>query len=333
MVKYRGRQSFLPVRNIESEYERCIRTLDKTGILGPLPKAESVGVIGFDGEEYPAPTLEQLQGLFSRNEELVDRKMRQGFTQLQLTPMAMPTLQLVDRVSAVVREHATAGNIIQTKREPTEDDRPVSVNAGEPVWIWDKVRQALDTPAVVYFPKTYEERDHRGSTKEEVMRDPRFCAIRGWSVGLIEPIPIMPRRGKGQVVRRRKQLEAGSVPHDYLKTLGTPIYKGETGWTPEDFLIHFLTQLETTGQVSHDRADGNSLWMLGTYMPDVMPDALLVPTGNWARDAGQRMYMGAHRTGNRLRAWVARSMVRLEGWPLRVQAAGWAEKVCDDAEQ
>ena len=222
---------------VEKEYARTISAMNRTGILTLLPRSEELGVIGIDGKEYPVPTQEKLQEVFARNRELVDRKMRQGFTQLQLTPIAMPTSQLIDRVKTAVLTH--------------------------------------------------------------------------WSVGLIEPIPIMPQQGQGKIIGGRKQLEEYSTPRDYLRILSTPTYQGETGWTPEDFLTHFITQLETTNQVSHDRHDRNALWLLGSYMPNSMPKAKLVPVGYWDRDAGRRIRLSAHRTGNRLRTWVARSTVRL----------------------
>lgn len=296
---------------VEKEYARTITALNRTGILTLLPRSENLGVIGIDGKEYPVPTQEQLQEVFTRNKELVDRKMRQGFTQLQLTPIAMPTSQLIDRVKTAVLKHAAAGKIIQTKQNSTDADIPVRVNIGEPIWIWDRVRQAVDTPNLVYFPQAYTDRNHKGLTKEEVMQKTLLCAVPGWSVGLIEPIPIMPQQGQGKVIGGRKQLEEYSTPRDYLRTLSTPTYQGETGWTPEDFLTHFITQLETTNQVSHDRYDSNALWLLGSYMPNSMPNAELVPVGYWDRDAGRRMRLSAHRTGNRLRTWVARSTVRL----------------------
>jgi hypothetical protein len=223
----------------------------------------------------------------------------------------MPTSRLLDRVRSAVLEHAKAGEIIQTKQNPTDADTPVRVNTVEQIWIWDRVRQALDAPDIVYFPQAYTDRDHQGLTKEEVMQETRLCAVPGWSVGLIEPIPIMPRQGQGIVVGGRKQLEDYSAPRDYLQTLSTPTYQGETGWTPEDFLTHFVTRLDTTNQVSHDRYDGNALWLLGSYMPNSMPNSGLVPVGYWARDAGRKMHLTAHRPGNRLREWVARSTVRL----------------------
>lgn len=305
------------ITNLEKEYARTITALNRTGILTLLPRSENLGVIGIDGKEYPVPTGEQLQEVFTRNKELVDRKMRQGFTQLQLTPIAVSTSQLIDIVKTVVLKHAAAGEIIQTKQNSTDAPIAVRVNMGGPIWIWDGVRQAVDTPSLVYFPQSYTDHNHQGLTKEEVMQKTSLCAVPGWSVGLIEPIPIMPEQGQGKVIGGRKQLEAYSTPRDYLRTLSTPTYQGETGWTPEDFLTHFITQLETTNQVSHDRYDSNALWLLGSYMPNSMPNSgnenykmQLVPVGYWSRDRGRKMHLSAHRTGNRLRAWAARSTVR-----------------------
>jgi len=301
----------LNITKLEKEYARTITALNRTGILALLPRSENLGVIGIDGKEYPVPTQEQLQEAYTRNKELADRKMRQGFTQLQLTPIVMPTSQLIDRVKSAVLKHATAGKIILTKQNSTDADMPVRVNTGKPLWIWDRVSQAVDTPHLVYFPQAYTDRNHQGLTKEEVIQKTRLCAVPGWSIGLIEPIPIMPQQGQGKMKGGRRQLEAYSTPHDYLRTLSTPTYQEETGWTPEDFLTHFVTQLETTNQVSHDRYDGNALWLLGSYMPNSgFGLGKLVPVGYWARVTG-RMEVSAHRSGNRLRGWVARSTVRL----------------------
>jgi hypothetical protein len=121
----------------------------------------------------------------------------------------------------------------------------------------------------------------------------------------------MPRPGQGKVFGGRKQLEANSSPRDYMEIMQSPAYAGETGWTFEDFLTHFMIRLETTGQVSDDRYDGNALWLLGSYLPDLMPKALVVPVGYWSREVGRKMYMSAHRTANRLTGCVARTMVRL----------------------
>ena len=299
------------ISNLEKDYTRIISVLDRTRILDLLSRGNTLGVIGLDGKEYPAPTPEQLQEIFSHNQELVDRKIRQGFTQLQVTPMAMSISQFIDRVKTAIRKQAAAGKIIQTKQKPSDTDIPVRVNTAEPIWIWDRVRQALDTPNLVYFPQVYTDCNHNGLTKEEVIQKTSLCAVPGWSVGLIEPIPIMPQSGQGKVIGGRKQLEEYCTPREYLQILSGLTYQGATGWTPEDFLTHFITQLETTNQVSHDRYDSNAMWLLGAYLPNSMPTPHIVPVGYWARNGGRKIHLTAHRTGNRLRAWVGRSMVRL----------------------
>ncbi|MGA9397918.1 MAG: hypothetical protein WBV22_06615 [Anaerolineaceae bacterium] len=299
------------ITTLEQEYARTIITLTRTGLLANLPRSQKSGVVGFDGKEYPVPTREQLRQLFTRNKELVDRKSRQGFTLLQLTPIAMPVSGFMDRVKTVIIDHAAAGKILRTKMNATEDDIPVDVNTRAPVWIWERVRQVLDTPAVVYFPQVYIGQNHQGFTKEEVMQNTRFCAVPGWSVGLIEPMPVMPQPGQGKVVGGRKRLETYFTPRDYLQTLNTSAYQGETGWTLEDFLTYFITRLETTHQVSHDRYDSNALWLLGMYLPDLKKTPNIVPVGYWSRDVGRKLYLSAHRTGNHFQILGARSMVRL----------------------
>lgn len=261
-----------------------------------LPGAGNTGVIGIDGKEYPVPTLEQLQELFTHNKEIVDRKIAQGFTQLQLTPFAAPISRLIDLGKRALLQQATAGVILQTKQVPDQVDKPTRVNHDKPVWMWEKIRQVMDTPDLVYFPHAYTERDQQGLTKEDVVRSTSLCAVPGWSVGLVESVPIMPQPGHGQILAGRKQLEASSIPEDYLQTLSTAAYQGETGWTPEDFLTHFITRLETTHQVSHDRYDGNALWLLGAYVPSLGAGlAKLVLVGYWTRVPG-RVEVGAHRS-------------------------------------
>jgi hypothetical protein len=297
--------------DLEQEYIRILATLIRTGIVFQLPRSEKLGVIGINGQEYPAPTQEQLQEVFSSNHELIAWKNQQGFTQLQVTPIANSGLVLIDMVKAAISKLALREKILQTKLNSTDPDLVVEVNNRESIWIWDRVRRAVDTLQHVYFPKIYIEPNHQGFTKEEVILNSQLCAVPGWSVGLIEPAPIMPQPGQGRVIAGRTQLEGFFTPRDYLKTLATPPYQGETGWTLEDFLIHFITRLEATHQVSHDRFDNNALWLLGSFFPNVMPKAQIVMTGYWSREIGRKMYLSAHRTGNRFKFCAARSMVRL----------------------
>jgi hypothetical protein len=294
---------------LEKEYARTTAALNRTGILTLLPRSGNPGVIGIDGREYPVPTQEQLQEVFARNKKLVDRKMQQGFAQLQLTPVAMPVSRLIGLMRSAIVRHAAEGLIHQTRRSPSDPLVPVRVNTEKQVWMWDTLRQALDTDELIYFPQEYSS-NHRGQTKSEVVNNRCICAVPGWSVGLVEDLPIMPEQGRGKTLGGRRQLEIGHSPREYLQTLQTETYEGETGKTLEDFITEFLTHLETTDEVSNDVNDCNALWCLGQYLK--ITYAELVPTGRWYRDVG-RARLDMHRTGNKLctKNWGASSMVRL----------------------
>jgi len=291
------------------EYTHCVTALNRSGVLTFLSQSQSIGVIGIDGKEYPIPTQEQVVALFDHNRELVGRKVPQGFDRLELTPMAMPAPFLIDRMKAAILKHAAEGKMYQTRRSAADPFVPVRVNKVKHVWIWETLRQALDTDELVYFPQEYSS-NHRGQTKLEVVNDGRICAVPGWSVGLVESLPIMPQQGQGKTVGGRKQLEIGSSPNEYLQALQSQTYQGETGKTLEDFMTQFLTHLETTDEVSNDVHDNNALWCLGQYLKVTYAD--LVPTGRWIRDVG-RVRLDMHRTNNKLctRSWGGSTTVRL----------------------
>jgi hypothetical protein len=281
---------------VREEYTRCVHALTCTGILTHLAGSGSMGVTGAEGYEYPLPTRDQVTELFDQNREFVERKILQGFDRLELTPMAMPALRLADLLAAAIIRHGAEGKIFQTRRSPIDPFVPVRVNKEKHVWVWETLRQALDTDGLVYFPQEYSG-NHQGLTKPEIVNDGRICAVPGWSIGLVESLPVMPEQGRGLTIGGRKQLEIGLSPREYLATLKAEAYEGETGRTLEDFLTTFLIRLETTNEVSNDINDNNAHWCLGQYMK--IPYAEVVPTGRWHRDIG-RVRLDMHRTGNKL---------------------------------
>lgn len=269
--------------------------MNSTGILTPLPGSESRGVIGADGREYSVPTLKQVADLFEHNRELVERKIPQGFDHLELIPLAMQVPLLIEIMKTAIIRHGTEGKIFQTRRSPSDPSIPVRVNKEKQVWGWKTLREALDTDELVYFPRKYSA-SHRGQTKSEVIRNRHICAVPGWSVGLVESLPVMPGQGEGKTMGGRSQLEVGSSPKEYVRALQDEAYQGETGKTLEDFITEFLIRLETTNEVSNDIRDNNALWCLGQYMK--IPYAEVVPAGRWHRDIG-RARLDMHRTGNK----------------------------------
>lgn len=297
---------------VQREFNRCVTVLEVTGITTRLPKSGSMGVIGIDWGEYPLPTEEQVVELVAHNRQLIERKILQGFNCLELTPLAMPTALLLDRLKATILERTAGGNIFPTQHFSYDPSTPVRVNTKKTVWVWGTLRQTLDTDDLVYFPQEYSS-DPRGQTKLEVINNRRICAVPGWSVGLVENLPILPQPGQARTLGGRRQLEIGLSPRDYLQILQTQAYQGETGKTLEDFAIKFLTHLVGTGEISNDRYDNNSLWFLGQYVKYVEHlKSALVPTGWWHREFG-RVRLDAHRPGNKLctKSWGASTTVRL----------------------
>jgi hypothetical protein len=294
---------------VEREYTRCVVALHRTGILTLLPVSEQLGVIGIDGAEHPLPSQEQVVALFNQNRDLVAKKFAQGFDQLALVPLAMPIPALIQRLQTTILRHEANSEIFRTRR--CSDDRciPVRVNSQTQVWVWKTLSRAFDTQSIVYFPQEYSDQ-HWGMPKLDAIYDERICALPGWSVQLVESLPVMPQPGQGRVVDGRPQLEIGLSPREYLEILKKPAYEGETGSTLEDFITRFLIHLELTNEVSHDVEDHNALWCLGQYMR--VPYAELVPTGRWYRRVG-RVRLDMHRTGNKqcTKSWGASTVVRL----------------------
>jgi hypothetical protein len=185
-----------PDDEVKNQYTRFMFALQQTGVTSLLPQVKKYGVIGTDGIEYPAPTFEEVELALENNSELVERKQKQGFTQLLLTPLAMPIIQLMDKAIETIRAHATTGIIFQTKGNENDADIPVDAHVKSPIWIWEKLRQALDTSQIIYFPQVYTKHDNKGLTKEEVINSTELCAVKGWSIGLIEAQAIMPHHGQ-----------------------------------------------------------------------------------------------------------------------------------------
>lgn len=299
-------------QEIEKEYIRCVTALNRSGIISILPKSKSSGVLGLDGNEYPLPALENVVKLFSKNKKLIAIKTQQGFKTLQLTPIAIPTLQITDLLKAAIIRHNKEGKIFQTRHSLSEQPIPVHVNNEKQIWFWERLRQAIEKEELVYFPQAYKCNNHHGQTKSEVIDNKHICAFPGWSVGLVENLSKMPLPGQGKTLAGRKQLEIGNSPFEYLMILQKEPYQGESGQTLEDYITKFICHLETTNEVSNDVSDNNALWLLGNYLK--ISYAELVPTARWHRSIG-RLRLDMHRTRNKkcTMSWGCSTIVRLPG--------------------
>lgn len=294
---------------IKRQYKKLVKALLSSNILIILPKKNILGIVGIDGREYPMPTEDELLMIFDNNKELVRTKAAQGFSVLRLTPLAMASSVLINLMETVILKHASSGKIYQMRKKAADPLIPARVNPEKQVWVWERLKEVLDTGKMIYFPKEYSN-NHQGLSKIEAVKEKNICAFPGWSVSLAEETVIMPEQGKAKKIGGRKQLEIGCSPREYLKQLKAESYQGETGWTLEDFITNFIISLETKNEVSHDVADRNGSWCLAQYW--VLPYAEVVPAGRWIRKVG-RARLDSHRTGNKLCAkdFGAMTMVRL----------------------
>ena len=287
------------------EYRQVLTALNRTGILSILPGSERLGVIGIDGKEYPAPTEVEVREIFDHNRKLVETKKAQGFTKLQITPLATPIFLLIARAEREIVKHSDSGRIFQTKRDSNDPSVPTRVDRSEPVGVSDIVREAINADSIVYFPKQFDS-NHKGKTKLEVINDPKICPIPGWSVGLTENTSILPQNRHGATSGGRKQLGTNLSAEDYLKALQGSVYKGETGWTYEDVLTDFLVNLHNTNQVSNEYYEDSAVWLIGSYLLS----SPRVPVSFWHRVPG-RLHVSANASDNRYEHWGVRSTVRL----------------------
>ena len=296
---------------IVSEYSQCISVLENTGILSTLPGSKSKGIIGIDQNEYPIPTHEQVENLLTANKKLVDIKRSQGFNRLELIPMALGLPQLMEIIEKAINRHLQEGKIYLTRNSDSDPLLPARVNKKKVVWVWDKLNQAITTNELVYFPEEYTT-NHKGQTKSEVIDNRQICAFPGWSVGLVENLPFIPKQGQGETVGGRMQLEISHSPNEYLQIMRQKEYSGETGKTLEDFIVKFLMRLELKNEISNNIYDDNAMWCLANYYK--LPWADVIPTVNWLENVG-RLRFGMHRSNNKLctKSAGASTTVRLPG--------------------
>src|SRR3989344_6570550 len=270
-------ESSLERLKIKEQWETQVRTLDKLGILEIFPESKDLGIRGVDGKEYPVPNAEAIEARLAANQELVARKMEQGFTKMLIVPFGYPLDKLVDKYRKAILRHHKEGKLLATKESPSDPDEPLDLNEGEPVYTWSEYQDADRNGKLVYNPQSFG-RSHGGKTKAEMLQDPKNA----WAVVLLEDMPNIPRAGRGKTVEGRKQVEAGKSPEEYLELLRKEkAYKGEEGLTPEADLLYALTQLEETNQVANDyQGKGSISYQLGAFFPS----SGNVPLSCWDRN-------------------------------------------------
>src|SRR3989339_8474 len=233
--------------NLREQYTSQVSFLEQSGIL------KEGAILGIDGKIYPIPTLEQIaMRLFERRETL-ETKRDQGFTKLLLVPFGMSLHALMMRFRQFFLDYQ--------KAHPR-----LGVQTENPLWVDERYHEQTDvgdSPALRYFPKFLSTAE-QSYTKAQVLllQKQKVSSIPGWRILLLqasedneEEFAKIPRKKKG-IVRGKKiprpDIEAGALTKDYLALLvasqADPLspYHGESGMTPEDWMVAFMTQLSRT---------------------------------------------------------------------------------------
>ncbi len=285
-------------QEIPSQYREKSKILNNLNVL-QLLSSDELGIVGFDGQEYPLPTLEVVQDAIRGNREFFETKLKQGFSELEIVPFALPLSRLIEILKEQLRKHHRENKLFRTKRGDATSLTPFDLNEDEPVSLWEeKDREADVNGSLIYSPEELS-KDHKGKTKREILQSFRSSPFSGYTLVLREKdlvIPGITRCGKenikkAQIIEGRKELEAGKSCREYLQRLQTnPMYQGESGQIPEEWITTFLVNLEKTDEVMDDSFGyGSAAFILGAYFPDLN----LIPHGT-SSFLHRKIYLGSH---------------------------------------
>src|SRR3989339_1510849 len=164
--------------HIKEQYDSQVSLLEQVGIL------KEGAITGIDGKIYPIPTLEQIaMRLFERRETL-RTKHDQGFTKLLLVPFGMSLDILQETFKQFLLDYKQS--------HPFFD-----LDTNQPLWAWEEYRGADigDSPRLVYEVGSFEDKNHGGKTKMEILEEEKNTLGRvhgdrerkAWTVLLLQP--------------------------------------------------------------------------------------------------------------------------------------------------
>ncbi|MBU1167025.1 hypothetical protein KKC60_01285, partial [Patescibacteria group bacterium] len=227
---------------LHEQYEEKAKALNELGLLEILPECGEIGIVGTDGKECPLPSEEQIKAEILKTpetKELFETKMKQGFTELEITPFGLPLERLIDVAKRSILKHHKEGKLFATKKNQDDESEPLEpleLDENEPFYVWEELKDADTNGALVYYPKEFS-KNHQGQTKQELLEDSKDSPFSGFNVYLREKDINIPREGQGQIQGGRSQLETGKSSEDYPNLLqAQQEYQHESGQTLEDWL-------------------------------------------------------------------------------------------------
>lgn len=284
---------YLLSTELENQCTRETKTLNEAGLLEPLPDCNEKGIIGIDGVEYPVPTVEAIKGEILANRERYETKMRQGFTRIQLVPIALPISRFLKAYKDQLLQHFKEGRLFYPPKDPNDQPKPVPKNKfdkNNPFGIWDTWNTADVDGSLLYYPEKFDKTNSGGLTKADLLQKLASTPFPGWKIELLEDTTHIPRSGQGRTKGNRKQLETNLTPVEYRQKLAVDQnYADEQGQTIESGLTTALSNLRNHNQVTDDfQGHGSINWLLGNYHP---PSGRL-PLFYWYRGGARTLLDG-----------------------------------------
>jgi len=291
--------------HLREQYMAQVSLLERVGVL------KDGSIMGIDGKNYPVPTLEQIAQRLYERKEILETKQDQKFTKLLLVPFGMDLDILFVTLQQFLRDykkdHETFGR--KDPNIPDESDRP----DWNSVWIGSMYTQANKRAyfKLLYHPRSLDPEEKSGRTKAEILADQGQNSgfNQGWRIlffqaphGRTQGIRPIPREGQGQQegeINPRLDMEAHKQAREYLDILleaednpDSP-YHGESGMTPEDWIVAFMTHLEETGKLLDDDERGKEsiAYLVGALFSSALSNSFdNIPDASWYRGGKQAFF-------------------------------------------
>ena len=272
--------------HLKKQYDLQVELLTEVGIL------ENGTILGIDGKRYSIPTLEQITVRLFERRETLKTKYDQGFTKLLLVPfgMSLDALQETFKQFLLSYKQNNPTFDFDTNEPLWIGEGYQGADTGDsPKLVYYPQSFTKESHGGKTKMEIFKEQTGRRWTPTSVgvaggsgvgMAGESGAGTPGWTIHLLQPsdptdshslgFALIPREGQGtpqgDLTPRppfrergdRPPLETNKTPMEYLSLLqfsqedeNSP-YHNESGLTPENWIMAFMTHLSETGKLLDD---------------------------------------------------------------------------------
>ncbi|MBI2473366.1 hypothetical protein HYV70_02325 [Candidatus Uhrbacteria bacterium] len=281
--------------DLRAQYESQVTLLKRTGLIETKTSTNETGqeqevsfMRDIHGNEHSIPSYETIIHRFAEQKELFLTKADQGFTKFLLVPFGMSLDQMIEKFRAYLleykKDHPEFGRLDPTKEDASDEP------TWDPLWVDKEYTTGADVNGtLVYDPQIFDKEHHNGVTKARILerqktdRDPML----GWRMLFLQTdkdgkgFKAIPRIGEREIQGEqfpRLDLETDKTPKEYLarelvasQNSASPYY-GESGMSPEEWLVMFMSHLQETDKpIDHYQGNNReydiSTYLTGAYFP------------------------------------------------------------------